>query len=86
MKTYLQNGCVNLIQYCPHCEKVLVKKKIDEHFFYTCSICGYKIEMVHEEPHIKKMSKELLEKRKAESMLIIVDEKLKPVLIQRIRI
>lgn len=65
------------IEYCPKCEKILVKRKIGEQLFYTCSICGYQIEASSDEHYIKKKSKTELEKKKAENMLIIVDDALK---------
>jgi DNA-directed RNA polymerase subunit M len=63
------------IKYCPNCEKILVKRKVGDKMFYTCDICGYQLEATPEAYQPKKISKAQLEKRKADTMLIIADEK-----------
>ncbi len=67
-----------VIKYCPNCEKILIKRKFGDKLFYTCDICGYQIEATATaEYQPKKISKTQLEKRKADNMLIIADEKTK---------
>jgi transcription factor S len=65
------------IKFCPKCEKVLVKRKDGDKIVYGCNICGYISDETFEAPKPKKISKGKLEKKKADNMLLIVDDKAK---------
>jgi transcription factor S len=63
--------------FCPKCEKILVKRTIGDKDVMVCPICGYQSDQPPGKPFRKKFSKAKLERKKADNMTIIADERLK---------
>jgi transcription factor S len=62
------------VQFCPHCEKLLKKRKVGDKWVNACTSCDYQVDIVPDTPPIKKINKESLEKKRAETKTIVINE------------